>query len=795
MPDEIKDISMMESGGQCSSVGLKVPGDMVVTAVTPKAQLSISSLEQASPVFILKLDEAINKMPIHSSRWHETIGKIKEIAANLGSSEEKSEFVRYLLNTLLDKSTGRTDSDLAISPGPYIALPYFAKMAAEIDLMATQEVLFQRQSHHNSKLEFDHIARLLRIPEMVSKDSDVRIINGTMQFRYMNKSILIQPPIVEAFKARELILGKSLLLEDKGGNAIGILNPGITGDLSKETYVAKIYHSPTEFTAEAYYGEATSLQDIKDYLDDVEFQKSLQGNRLICEVINLSTLPLFGRVRLRKMLRDERYAPVAAKIIGNVRKEGLSLFQILDDKNLPAVLETIDHIGEEVDVRLARLIVKDVHLINEVIPYVIKGLKTPRIARLLELKVKDQLKEAARLYKEEKAGMATKTDDDEWDDWDTLVYSFDALAKTAIVSTDIASQREFPMMDKLNPRIILKLFEFSGRHPQAKTIFQSFYDYVYAYNILLQRKSPYYGKIQEMKRLFYEGFVQMNENVETTESETDIARTVGLVESWFKEKPRSDKPRMLICGCGNTKRFEGPVIRRLRDKGLEFSDILGVDLKDYKDQIPQDLGMRFLTGDVFSAEKMASEGQFDIVLLPWSMINDIVVKDGLAAALQKLRGLVKKDGIALLDGPVPIGRNSHEPTIGKQADLWGIWGIMEKDFENGPEKIRSIFDIMHTRGLFLDCAHAGFLPDNFSWEFDKQQELCDKVSRDDSFLAANHQARLDLDAKANPIYQVKGYNRLTWALRNYGVEGVRDRIGLTSSLLIASMFGESQFEN
>ena len=177
----------------------------------------------------------------------------------------------------------------------------------------------------------------------------------------------------------------------------------------------------------------------------------------------------------------------------------------------------------------------------------------------------------------------------------------------------------------------------------------------------------------------------------------------------------------------------------------------------------------------------------DMLVLPWSMINDFVEKRSLLEGLQIFRKLVKKDGLIIFDVPLPVGTHSYAKEIETQAGQWGIWGLMERDFKEGDDKISSIFDIMHIRELTIHLLQAGFVP-NIPFEFDQLQVLCNEIANDDSPLTARHESGEDADAAIHPFWQAKGYNRVTIAARVADSEEVFRLTGLSPSILVKRAF-------
>lgn len=755
-----------------------------------------------------RLDQLIEQLSDNPASWKEEIEPLTQLRRET-SLDKQTLFVQRLINGVFAKIGQHEQainfllSDFSPSSGLPLTEAYLhwkaresffsflhqvIKEAVEADKIETQIAVYTHLSSEKAPIQRLLAEFTFGFPKMATDDREINIVeSGSMEFDYWGKTIRIEPPLKGAVRARELLSGLVVLIEDENGQPLKLLHLNLP-EATPEGVTRGIACEVAEFNQRFYYGVPTSLTEIKDYLDDKNFQQKL--DQLLERKLNPAVLPLYARARLRKLLQDPTKTSIIEGLFARSEdKEGcLCLFQFLEGDDLFKAIEIIDYLNKTGRSQLANLITRGSAVVGEFAPGLIEDpdLTKGGYVQLLEDKTKEQLLEIASLDR------ASLTDYD----WEMVAYSQMVLGHIAGAAVALAEGRPLPFTTELNmpSKFIIDLFDFSGRHPQARTIFQTLFDLATAINIAKQEKASYAGGIAKMKSEFYQAYNKQNKmgrEAVTTESETDIARAKSLV-IYEKESGRLPaKPRVLFIGCGNCQRFEAPLIRELRAEGIEFTEIVGVDLNDFSSQIPSDLNMRFKQGNVANPEFIQEEGEFDIVFIPWSMLNDLVEKRNLLVAMQKFKKLVKKDGIVIFDIPLPIGRNSYIETIEQQADLWKIWGLMERDFEGvRGQRLRSIFDIMHIREMFMHLVHAGFIPTtpNFPLEFDKQQEVCRTISVDDSVLTRNHETGADKNAVKYPFWQTKGYNRVTLGVRNVGEKEVQRLTGLTPSVLVSRAF-------
>ncbi|OGG01779.1 hypothetical protein A2W14_01110 [Candidatus Gottesmanbacteria bacterium RBG_16_37_8] len=468
----------------------------------------------------------------------------------------------------------------------------------------------------------------------------------------------------------------------------------------------------------------------------------------------------------------------------------LGIFQLLDENELIPTLEMINYMTKNGLSDMANFLLKGSLLVGELAVGLAGGMdqQSLEIVKLLEAKTKQQLLEAVKIYQNNKS-VPNKISTY---DWEMIAYSMEMLGDTAQASLSLSRNEDFPYpFEKTNlpPRFLIDVYDFSSRHPEATIISQTMFDFATAVFIFRQDDAFYHGQIPLMKSKFYKNFTEMYKNSPTTDNR-DVDRAFSLIENYLTDKPelREQGISLLLGGCGTCERFEGPLIRKLEAAGVKMVKKIGVDINDHSDQIPADLAIQFKQADL-SDEKFQLDEPVDVLVLPWSTINDFVEKRKLLEALQIFKKIVKKDGLIIFDVPLPVGQNSYAKTIENQVEHWGIWGLMERDFEQGPDRVSSIFDIMHIRELTFHLLNAGLVP-NLPLEFDKLQALCKEVEADDSPLNHRHESGEDTDAVKYPLWQAKGYNRVTIAARITDPSDIFHLTGLSPSILTRRAFAK-----
>lgn len=705
--------------------------------------------------------------------------------------------------------------------------------AARLDQQATQGAFLDLAVDKNASALAQMLGDIaFGFPEMASSDQPVTTDSQTgLSFVQFYDRKIFLPNGTDAATAIELLCGLASLLEDPSGRPVELLFLNLleakpssqTSKIPDKQTTGVVCKTPEDFNRNYYYGLPVPMDDIQDMIHDSVFQQEL--NQLLGRELNPSVIPLYAKVRLRNLLQSQENTQAVRRFVSAYGAESFSLFQLLDQNDIISAIDMITYLDTAYTQQSGQSsgygsrILRNATFVSEFAPGLAGGMDkhSLEIMRLLEIKIKQQLLETCAVYPQLRAKRddlmkklepgqephpgdrnELETDLDQLEyDWEMISYSMEMTGMTAQAAQALAQNKEFPFdfaRMQMPPRFLLDGFRFSQRHPTAKTIYQTLFDFTTAVFIARQDEADYHGKIPTMKSDFYNAFTQMYETSPTTSSR-DIDRTYSLINQYVHEHPQLTQSgiSILLGGCGTCERFEAPLLRMMDAKGIKTTRRIGVDLTDTSDKIPADVGIEFVQAD-FLDEKFSLQQPVDVLILPWSMINDFVEKRGLMEALQRIRTFVKDDGLIIFDVPLPVGDHSYAKTIEQQADQWRIWGLMERDFQQGDHSVSSLFDIMHVKELTMHLLHAGLIP-NLPLEFDELAKLCTDIENDDSPLNRRQQSGEDRDAARFPVWQANGWNRVTIAARKSSLLDIFHRTGLSPSILAQRLSAVSGTRN
>lgn len=331
------------------------------------------------------------------------------------------------------------------------------------------------------------------------------------------------------------------------------------------------------------------------------------------------------------------------------------------------------------------------------------------------------------------------------------------------------------------------VLEFSRAHPEQRFISRYAFQYVFAQSIQASRESYPSERFLDDKRRFYTQFNAgntMNETVPTTDSEVDIARAYSLIEAQYKELGRP--LTVLMGGIGNGQRFEGPIVERCDSAGM-LSDVYAVDLLDQSAQFPDNLRGRvdFRVAS-FSEFDPRLEGKVDLIIVPWSGLNDMP-KHEMIESVRNWSKMLSENGQIVIDSPLIDGRNSYDSLILSQQQMWSVPGMMRRAFGAGDGEVESDFTMNEVEELLYMFELLEFESVNVDGE-----ALALLGSDVDTKLAADMEDRRHLDAVRNPFYAARSngkiHNRMTVAFRKVAESGngVED---MASTRLVSLLLG------
>lgn len=368
-----------------------------------------------------------------------------------------------------------------------------------------------------------------------------------------------------------------------------------------------------------------------------------------------------------------------------------------------------------------------------------------------------------------------------------ITNSFKALEKLIEKSYTFAHQEKldidsiFKNAESFTGKAIQYTLDFRAKHPNCPTIFQTHFDLMTLGIQALQEDKEYAGKVEEHKHLFYDTYSEhnrMNQDSATTDTQTDIARVTDILECLHELGHIDNNSTLLLAGSGNCQRLEEKVLRNVQDV-IKFSKIKAIDLVDYSAEIPQDLGIEFEQTSL-TAMELHDDEQYDVVLLPWSVLSDVVEKEKTLLLFDTFSNIVKKGGHIILDIPFPMGKHSYEEILAEQLQTERVLGIMRRSFQlSEGQEIESIFSFPPLEETIVMAGSKGFVPmyNIPASPYERALEY-KKIQENDSQLTLNHIPTLHTDgtviqkdhkARRHAFWQATSggqkFNRVTLILR------------------------------
>jgi SAM-dependent methyltransferase len=233
---------------------------------------------------------------------------------------------------------------------------------------------------------------------------------------------------------------------------------------------------------------------------------------------------------------------------------------------------------------------------------------------------------------------------------------------------------------------------------------------------------------------------------------------------------------ILFVGCNTGDRFEGPVVEACEQSGIKFKNIVGLDMSDYTSHLAPSLKskvdqgkMSYVVADLTSPDFMY-EGQFDCIVVSWSMLNDVLKKVDLMTALQRLNGLLKPGGYLICDTPYPHGEHSYQQSVEEYAEELGTYGLVLREFDIDGHKLKTMFNILNCVEWCARLQEAGITVQNFPDQIQEQVALAHATELDDSALVDRGDSSSNTDPLLQPVYYAKA-NRVTLAAKKTGPAG------------------------
>ncbi len=620
---------------------------------------------------------------------------------------------------------------------------------------------------------------------------------GQAVFRYWGRDVTIPAELGEVHSIREMTSGHAVFVQGNDGrrHIIKVMLP----ETSRDDLIAGELVTIDEFDTRYYFGEQTSLDAIGKCLDDVQFQGFLS---MCCgSNVNMDILPIYGRARLRECWKNPELKPVVVRFLARHGADALYVFNCMRvdelEELLPALeklhrLEARKNSEDPFKRTLENSLVSSFAYANlEAFDITQAGDSEEefRIVRLLEKRLRKQLQEVIPVI--------TSIDSDgemtdlEENDIEMVARSFEMVSRSASNSVHVA--RGLPLdvqyeKDHLTAEDVLQVYDFIKRHPQATGIFQANLEFVHTV-LMAQEQNPLIGQMEAEKPAMYQKLAEGKKlhEVPTTDTATDTARAVSLLQDAIENHGLPEEGmRILFVGMNTAERFEKPVVNKLRRNGVKFGAIIGIDQNDFSDEARQNLDMQegekfsYFTGNLQEDEfpELEKDGQVDAVVLPWSMLNDLLKTMSFAQVLYKLRSYMKQGAVLITDNPIPAGKHSYEAQLRAAAEKGLPFGHVLRTLQASGEDVETMFAIYHMQFITMHLMSLGMEPLNVPASLEEQSHIAQALSEDDSELAERHKQGIDIDAVEYPVYQANGANRMTLAAKLAGVDKIIEKHGI-----------------
>lgn len=363
---------------------------------------------------------------------------------------------------------------------------------------------------------------------------------------------------------------------------------------------------------------------------------------------------------------------------------------------------------------------------------------------------------------------------------------FIALKELAIASLSIMSGNTIPLSDAEKLSVLLSQKLLNSNLYVTPSIFQTLTEFVCAIEICVQQEQTRIQEDKDHKKAFYKAYTRKQENqvmnlVQTTAAVPEIDRTFNLIMESIKRNELPQDLRVCVIGMNEGQRFEGPLFEQLENAGVNFSHIVGVDIEDFSPHLYkklQQLGTKYVVAD-FSAEDFDLQEQFDLMLLPWSVLNDLVKIEDIFIAMQKIQKHLTPHGIAVLDIPAPLGEKSpYENKMKQYAHIFNVWGIIQAQFTYENESFDTLLNIIDPRKLFTLLSSSGLLSRNIQ-NLEHLQEMYNDIRENEENLTD----RGTSNPYSSPFWHLSDRHRITIPVRNAAFSEVQAQTGINQGLL------------
>lgn len=634
--------------------------------------------------------------------------------------------------------------------------------------------------------DFRILKNLFYLPEMTADPLQVVDWNSQKCVLYNNTYI---PVTDEAAKVTVLETGKTLLLQNKEGRTIGVLD------------------NKSHFKIDLSLGSIETCANNQTLSQQCEQAFGYQ--------VNMVALPIKGRVYLQELFqKDQQRTNQLLSRFGTDIVSYFAQFNNLEDleKGIK-LIEHLDRVEPEkppVDSdtepgyrsNTARQLIENIAVAEFCAPVLSYRDDAIPTGTLIKRRLQSQCSELLALY--EKNLPPTQ------EEWNFTVNAFAFIVDVPIFIHAMNYGLEHAVhLPYRHPDFLTQVFDYAGKYPEAPNIYQTYYELILLQQIFTQDNlynpkklgkgiaEPLHKGYKKLKEWFYKHYNIadiMSREAPTTDPETDRLRAESLVLDAVKKGPENGGlPRELSVffgGIGKGARFEGPFCEDLEKQGVVFRRIVAADKIDYTAEYPDNLKqkmkdktMEFIKAD-FSDDSFSVKEQFDLVILPWSVLSDIIMKKDVVIAMEKFRKMLKPGGMLILDIPFPVGEKGYVPMMKNQLWYQQVLGIVQKGFKHGSDILTTFLNIIPIQEVLELAMMSGLGPGNLPSSPAQLQAMIQVIENHPELLAQQHRECKDKDAVKYPFWEAKKWPRATLAFFNLGREQIEKLFGLTPSFLL-----------
>lgn len=364
--------------------------------------------------------------------------------------------------------------------------------------------------------------------------------------------------------------------------------------------------------------------------------------------------------------------------------------------------------------------------------------------------------------------------------------NFNVVHITADGKLEQGSMAEMQRMAAVETQRIV--WDFARQHPEFPAINQTLIDWVQTIQASDQTTNPIYAEFLERNRRFYEEYTKfMNANAGTI-SPVDVERVASIIR-FIKSTSPAYAPSVYVGGPGTMDRFEGPLLEKLKKEGIMPDHVVAVDTLDFSADAQRhatalNIPIEFRQGNIL--DNTADQGeQFDVVIYPWSIWCDVMPRLDVMRGMQATARRTKLGGVVVVDQPLPLGESSYKQMRAEQAVEHGEEGTIGRSYkmgDEGPELWKDL-NVIGLADLCLTAAQAGLVPINLPATVPELYAFMEGFERDEAEHIRASEEGQNTDAMSRPAYHTSGWNRVTIAFQNVGVEEALKRAHTGSSLL------------